>query len=249
MEKAEGIEKLFFDFSSESRLGIIRELTQQNLRMNELGRKLDLTPTEVFRQLQRLAEASVVRKLPDGSYEITNYGKLTLQLLPPLEFTFRHKEYFLTHDVSRIPYTFVNRMGELLKGTLCMDTIETLNRAGQIFNEAENYAWLMGEKSLDSFDPAISGRGTPGVRFRFLFYEHPKSNPLRGPAPRQAPLIEKRTLTTIPGIILCTEKEAGVCLPSTEGRMDYTGFYSKDPVFVAWARDLFLHCWDLGQQC
>ena len=247
MEKDEGIDKLFFDFSSESRLGIIQALTQQNLRMKEVARKLDLTPTEAFRQLQRLTEASVVQKLPDGTYAITNYGKLTLQLLQSVKFTFRNKEYFLTHDVSRIPYPFVNRMGELSNGTLCMNTIENLNRAGQIFYEAENYAWVMGEKSLDSFNPAIAGRSAKGVRFRFLFYEHPKPDPLQGPAPRQAPIIEKRTLTNSPGIIICTEKEAGVCLPSMDGRMDYAGFSSKDPMFVAWARDLFLHCWNLGQ--
>ncbi len=245
MEKAEGIEKLFFDFSSESRLGIIRELTQQNLRMNELARKLDLTPTEVFRQLQRLAEASLVRKLPDGTYEITNYGKLTLQLLPSLEFTFRYKAYFLHHDVSLLPYQFVNRMGELSKGTLIMDTIENINRAGRNFKEAENYAWLMGEKSLESFDLAMAEQGPKGVRFRILLYESPQSNP----APRHAPNIEKRTLTSIPCIILCTEKEAGICLASMEGRMDYAGFYSKDPMFITWARDLFLHYWDLGKPC
>ncbi len=245
MEKAEGIEKLFFDFSSESRLGIIRELTQQNLRMNDLARKLDLTPTEVFRQLQRLTEASVVQKLPDGTYEITNYGKLTLQLLPSLEFTFRNKEYFLNHDVSRIPYQFVNRMGELSKGTLCMDTIENINRAGHNFKDAEKYAWLMGEKSLESFDLAMAERGPKGVRFRFLLYEHPQSNPVLGHVPN----IEKRTLTSIPCIILCTEKEAGICLASIEGRMDYAGFYSKDPTFINWARDLFLYCWDMGTPC
>jgi len=245
MEKGEGIDNLFFDFSSESRLGIIRELTQHNLKMKELARKLDLTPTEVFRQLQRLSESSVVQKLPDGTYEITNYGKLTLQLLPSLEFTFRNKAYFLNHDISRIPYQFVNRIGELSKGALCMDTIENINRAGHNFKGAEKYAWLLGEKSLESFDLAIAERGPKGVKFRFLFYEPPQSNPVLGDTPN----IEKRTLTSIPCIILCTEKEAGICLASIDGRMDYAGFYSNDPMFVNWARDLFLHYWNLGKPC
>ncbi len=242
MENAEKITNLFFDFSSESRLGIIRELTQQNLRMKDLARKLDLTPTEVSRQLQRLTETSVVQKVPDGTYEITNYGKLTVQLLPSLEFTFRHKGYFLHHDVSRIPYQLVNRIGELSKGTLCMDPIETINRTEHIFKESDNYSWLMGEKSLESVDLAMAERGSKGVKFRFLFSEFPRSYP-------DAPTIEKRTLTSIPCTILCTEKEAGVCLESTEGKIDYTGFYSKDPMFVNWARDLFLHYWDLGKLC
>jgi hypothetical protein len=45
MEKSKGIEKLFFDLASESRLGIIWELQEQNLKNNELGGKLGLTAT------------------------------------------------------------------------------------------------------------------------------------------------------------------------------------------------------------
>src|SRR5512139_1890183 len=99
MGKGEGIEKLFFDLASESRLGIVRELREQNLKNNELGGRLDLTATEVFRQLQHLTEALLIQRLSDGTYTITNYGKLTLQLLQSLEFTFEHKEYFLNHNV------------------------------------------------------------------------------------------------------------------------------------------------------
>ena len=138
MEKTEGIEKLFFDLASESRLDIIRELQEQNLKNNELGGKLDLTATEAFRQLQHLTEARLVQRLFDGTYAITNYGKLALQLLQSLEFTFEHKEYFLNHDVWRLPYQFVNRIGELSRSTLCMDTIENINRAGTWLTKLRN---------------------------------------------------------------------------------------------------------------
>ena len=147
MEKSKGIEKLFFDLASESRLGIIRELKERNLKNNELGGKLDLTATEAFRQLQRLTEALIVQKNPDGTYAITSYGKLTLKLLQSIEFTFEHKAYFLNHDVWRLPYQFVNRIGELSRSRLSMDAIENMNRVGHMFNEAEKHAWAVGEKS------------------------------------------------------------------------------------------------------
>src|SRR5208337_1103373 len=144
------------DLASESRIDIIRELKEKNLKNNELGAKLDLTATETFRQLQHLTEALIVQRLPDGTYTITNYGKLTLQLLQSLEFTFKHKEYFLNHDVWRLPYQFVNRIGELSRSTLDMDTIENINRAVNMFSEADNYAWVMGEKVLESLGPAMA---------------------------------------------------------------------------------------------
>jgi predicted transcriptional regulator len=63
MGKGEGIEKLFFDLASESRIGIMRELKEQNLKNSELGGKLDLTATEAFRQLQHLTEARLCNHL------------------------------------------------------------------------------------------------------------------------------------------------------------------------------------------
>ena len=247
MEKSEGIEKLFFDLASESRLAIIRELKEENLKNNELGGKLELTATEAFRQLQHLTEACIVHRLPDGTYAITNYGKLTLQLLQSLEFTFEHKEYFVNHDVWRLPYQFVNRIGELSKGTLCLDTIENMNRASHLFSEAEKHAWAMGERLLESLGPAMTDPISKGVKFRFMGCENrlPNFNHVHG----EAQHIELRTLTDAPITIVYTEKEACICLPSTERRMDYAAFYGKDQMFVNWARDVFLYYWDKGKPC
>jgi len=245
MEKSKGIERLFFDLASESRIDIIRELKEQNLKNNELGGKLDLTATEAFRQLQHLSEALIVQRLPDGTYTITNYGKLTLQLIQSLEFTFKHKEYFLNHDVWRLPYQFVNRIGELSRSTLDMDTIENINRAGQMFSEAEKYAWAMGQKLLESLGPAMARPISKGVKFRFMGCESKLPN--FNHVPGEAPHIELRTFTDIPITIVTTEKEACICLPSTEGRMDYAAFYGSDPKFINWARELFLYYWDKGK--
>jgi predicted transcriptional regulator len=247
MGKGEGIEKLFFDLASESRLGIIRELKEHNLKNNELGGRLDLTATEAFRQLQHLTEALLIQRLPDGTYTITNYGKLTLHLLQSLEFTFEHKEYFLNHDVWRLPIQFFNRIGELSKGTLCMDTIENMNRAGHIFSEAEKYAWAMGEKRLELLGPAMARPVSKSVEFRLMGYERrlPDFNHVPGTTSHA----ELRILTDVPIAIVCTEKEAEICFPSTEGRMDYAAFYGKDRMFVNWARELFLYYWDKAEPC
>jgi predicted transcriptional regulator len=247
MRKGEGIEKLFFDLASESRLGIVRELKEQKLKNNELCGRLDLTATEAFRQLQHLTEALLIQRLPDGTYTITNYGKLTLNLLQSLEFTFEHKEYFQNHDVWRLPYQFFNRISELSRSKLCMDTIENMNRTGHILSEAEKYAWAMGEKRLESLGPAMARPVSKGVEFKFMGYECllPNFNHVPG----EASYVEIRTLTDVPITIVCTEKEAEICFPSTEGRMDYAAFHGKDQMFVNWARELFLYYWDKGIPC
>ena len=103
MENDEGAEKLFFELASESRLSILRELRSQNLKMQEIARRLDVTATEAFRQLERLSAALLVQRQPDGTFAIAEYGKMVLQLSSSLEFANKHKDYFSTHDVMRLP--------------------------------------------------------------------------------------------------------------------------------------------------
>jgi len=145
MENHKGVERLFFELASESRLGILRKLNEKNWKMKDLSRKLDLTTTETFRQLQRLNEALLVQKRPEGTYAITQYGKLVLQLSASFEFVSKHKEYFSTHDIWQLPYQFLNRIGELSRLSLVMDTMTGMKMAEKMFREAEEYTWGMRE--------------------------------------------------------------------------------------------------------
>ena len=140
---------------------------------------------------------------------------MTLQLLQSLEFTFEHKEYFLNHDVWRLPYQFVNRIGELSRSTLDMDTIENMNRACHMFSEAEKYAWAMGEKLLESLGSAMARPISKGVKFRFMGYESRLPN--FNHVPGEAPHIELRTLTDTPITIVTPKKKlAYACLQPKE---------------------------------
>ena len=88
MENRDELDKLFFELASESRLGILHELQAKELKMQEMARRLDLTDTEACRQLQRLSEARLVQKQPNGAYILTAYAKLVLGISSPLDFIF-----------------------------------------------------------------------------------------------------------------------------------------------------------------
>lgn len=247
MENDEGIEKLFFELASESRLGILRELQTKSLKMQEIARRLDVTATEAFRQLQRLSEALLVQKQPEGTFAITQYGKLVLQLSSSLEFVFKHKNYFSTHDAWRLPYQFVNRISELSQTNLIMDTMESLNKGERMFIEAEQYGWGVVEGRVpELMSPIMNERVLKGVKLKFLV---PESSLSANATPSAtARNIEVRTLADIPAIIALTEKEATICFRLVGGRMDYAGFYGKDPIFLNWVKDLFLYYWDKGKR-
>ena len=79
LENQERIEKLYFELASESRLSILIELSKREGKMREIARKLELTTTEAFRQLQRLNDALLVQKTPQGTYCISEFWLLVLQ--------------------------------------------------------------------------------------------------------------------------------------------------------------------------
>ena len=248
MENEEGLEKLFFELASESRLGILRELQTKNFKMQKLARKLDLTDTEAFRQLTRLSEAMLIQKQPDGAYAITQYGKLILFLSRAIDVVHRNRKCFLTRDVWRLPYQFVERLGELEEAHLSTDMFDMFNSANQAIAKAEKYIWLIGDKPIPSMNANVGEKAAQGVKFRVLFHE--SLLPQYEPALEEMDIIEKRTLSEkIPATMVVTEKVAGVSFLSIDGRPDYVLFYGQDPNFMKWANDLFLYYWERGKRC
>lgn len=241
----EGLDRLFFELASESRLGILRELQIKSQRMQEIARKLDLTDTEAFRQLQRLSEASLIQKQPDGTYTITQYGKLVMQFSHSFNFAFKFKQCLLTRDVWRIPEQFIDRLGELSQTTLSMDTIEMVNNAEVLISGAEKYLWLIGDRPMNLISAKADEQFQKGLTIRLLFEEH--SIPYYQNIPDIKGKLEKRVVPAIPALMLINEKIASLNMLSIDGRADNAIFYGKDPKFLKWANDLFLYYWEQGK--
>jgi predicted transcriptional regulator len=243
MENESGIEKLFFELASESRLSILRELQKENLKMQEIARRIDVTATEAFRQLERLSNALLVQRQPDGTFALAEYGKLVFQLSSSFEFVSKHKEYFSTHDITRLPIQFVNRLGELCQAKLIMDTVETLNRCQRAFMEAEEYGWGIAEGTIpEQMGPIMDGLIQKGLKLRFLIPETRLLTSASPPPPVKN--VEMRGISDLPAIVVLTEKEGAVCFRQVGGRVDYAGFFGDDPTFVNWVKDLFLYYWN-----
>ena len=238
MENQEGIERLFFELASESRLGILRKLMEKDWKMNEVARKLDLTTTETFRQLQRLGEDLLVQKQPEGTYAITEYGKLVLQLSSSLEFVFKHKEYFSNHDLSWLPPQFLNRIGELSQANLIMGMVESTTKSSTLIGEAKQFMWAISPEQVQQAFDAIAEQIPKGAEYKMLSPQPPV----------KLPNLENRTLTDPPAVMVVTEKEAGICFRFKEGRVDYAGFFGKDPAFLNFVKDLFLYHWNKGKR-
>jgi len=133
------LEELFFELASKNRMTILHELQGKSLRMQELARRLEVTPTEAFRQLERLTAASLVHRQPDGKFALAEYGKLVLQVSSSFEFISKHKDYFSTHALTKLPAQFLGRLGELSRAEFEADTIRSINKGAEAFTRAKQY--------------------------------------------------------------------------------------------------------------
>jgi predicted transcriptional regulator len=147
----------------------------------------------------------------------------------------------------RLPTEFVNRIGELSQASLITDTIESLNKGERMFLEAKQFGWGIAEGVVpENMGPAMIEQMQRGVKLRFIIPQNRLSASTI--PPEISEMFEIRSLPDIPAIIALTEKEAAICFRLIGGKMDYTGFYGKEPIFIDWVRDLFLYYWDKGKR-
>ena len=245
MEDEDGMQKLFYELSSESRLSILRELQANTIKMQPLARKLDMTDTEAFRQLQRLSDAQLIQKNTNGVYSITQYGRLIMRLSNSFNFAYNHRELLLTRDILRLPEEFIDRIGELSGAEVSTNMFVIINGLEKIIERADEYVWAIAEKPIESVTETMHSHIAKGIKFRIMYSESLIS--LYPLVPGEQGIVERRTITDIPVTMIVTEKEAGLTFISMDKRSDYAAFRGTDTAFMRWVSDLFLHYWKLGK--
>jgi predicted transcriptional regulator len=165
------LDLLFYELASEDRISIIKELCFSSLKMQEVARKLDLTATEASRQLQRLSQAKLIERGSEGNYTTTQLGRLLLNLSTSLEFVYKHDDYFLTHNLTRIPQPFVDRLGELSKGTLVADLITDLARWEALLTTAKDHIWVMTPRAMGHLTRISAEKLSEGIKIRSIMNE------------------------------------------------------------------------------
>jgi predicted transcriptional regulator len=239
-EEDSEISKVLFELASNRRASILFEVEKKNLKMQQIAKSLDMTVTESFRHLQRLTEAKLVEKKVDGAYAITSLGNLATGILSSFNFILKNGDYFLDHNVSALPYEFVNRLGELSGGEFCADTLATLNGVRQIVFDAEKIIWAMGETVESSHVQPTKEKVSKGLDFKFIMSKE-LAKKFRNS--KEQLLVGSRYIEHVPTALLVSEKVGNIVLRRHNGGLDYIGFFGKDEKFLKWCRDLFMYYW------
>jgi predicted transcriptional regulator len=231
---------LFFELSSDERTMILSNLSKEALKLSHLAQRQDMTVTETSRHLQRLSEAELIFKDSEGLYKVTPYGKLVLSLVPSLGFVTENRGYFLEHDTSALPMEFIARFGELSNFTFREDTISNLVYHMKILGESEEFCWTAANQFHLSAPPLVAEGLKRGLDLRTILPE----NVIPPPGFKPAEGVQRRTIPGFNLIVIVSDKEAVFGLPYLNGKMDHAQYFSMDPDFLKWCRDLYLYYWD-----
>jgi predicted transcriptional regulator len=231
---------LLFELSSEERMTILSNLSREPLKLSHLAQRQDMTVTETSRHLQRLSDAELILKDAGGLYKLTPYGKLILSYIPSLGFVSENRAYFHEHDTSVLPPEFIARFGELSNYTFNEDTISNLVHHMNILRESGEFCWTAANQFHLSAPPLIAEVLMRGVELRTILPTD--LTPPPGFTPAEG--VQRRTLPGFNMVVIVSEKEAVLGLPYLSGKMDHAQYFSMDPSFLKWCRDLFLHYWD-----
>ena len=238
----ERLGEVLFLLASSDRMKLLSDLEKGDLRMTDLAGRLGASVQETSKHLGRLAEGGLIEKGASGTYKLTPFGRVVLDLTPSLGFVAEHRDYFLTHDISSLPNDLLTRIGELAENSYVDHVTNVITECQHLLGMAREYFYLV----LDQPLPWSLKRELPetmSVRGIFQSDISPASYQLGRSI--LGPRAEIRFAESIKISFAVNEKIGGVVFPDLTGRPDYScGFLGHEAAFQNWCVDLFERFWE-----
>ena len=230
------------------------ELKNKPLRLSYLSKKLDFTVQETSRNILRLSAAKLIVKETDGYFRLTPYGEEIITLLEGFKFLSKHREYFVTHTLSKIPKELSFSIASLWGCQLVDDVMVAFSNVENMIQKAEEYIWILSNQILVSTLPYLQRALERGVKFKLMLPKTvtpPKdalermTNPIFSKAIKTGKF-ENRSLEKVDALICLSEREvAALGFSNIKGKIDYHGFKAIDELSLKWTKTLYSHYWNM----
>ena len=246
-------ERVFFELASQQRLSIIFSLSQTKSKLSELSKDLGITMQEVHRNINRLQDAGLIEKDPNGIFSLTTFGNTITKQIPTFDFLSQYKDYFSEHTLGEIPMKFVQRIGALNDCELVRGIVAILELWKEIYRESERYILeIIPQVPLDLIEPILVSVRDRATRLFYIFPDDviiPKGRSellrrLRFDEVYKTGRIGRRMVDKVQVAVVLNEKKASVLFPSQKGETDMNMmFFSPDSIFHEWCLDYFRYRW------
>jgi predicted transcriptional regulator len=245
-------EQTFFELASQQRLAIIFRLNVKKAKISQLAKDLDITMQEAHRNVNRLQQAGLIEKDPEGVFSLTTFGNTIIKQIPTFNYLSKHKEYFSEHILGELPIKFIMRLGALDRCEYVKGVVAILERWKDIYREADQYIYeMVPQVPIDLIEPAFN-RVKQGIKYSYVLPKNvivPKGRKdllkkLGHSELLNKGAIERRMVDSVQVAVILNEKQAAVLFPTQKGETDMNMiFHSSDSVFHEWCIDYFRYRW------
>src|SRR5690606_12088402 len=163
-------EKTFFELASEQRLAIIFKLNEKRSKISQIAKDFGITMQEAHRNVNRLQDAGLIEKDPEGIFSLTTFGNTIIKQILTFNFLSKHKEYFSEHVLGELPIKFIMRLGALDRCEYIKGVVAILERWKNIYREANEYIYeIVPQVPIDLIEPAVTRVKEKGVKYSYVF--------------------------------------------------------------------------------
>ncbi|MHA2246681.1 MAG: MarR family transcriptional regulator [Candidatus Hodarchaeales archaeon] len=215
-------------------------LGNQPATVSELANYMEHSLSEISRQLSRLSENGLVRKepVPSRRYELAPLGRTAISIFRPLDFIFRHGEYFRNHHLTDIPISFRREIDALGEAKIISGTGNLMTFLREIIETARKECWIMldhpfpfGNKNIiaNILVPPSLLKSENGINLQFS-------------------QVKIREHHNVPICLIFSDRNKGIiCFPSKDFPDYNRGFYVEDPVGLDYLKDIWSYFWDFTE--
>ncbi len=237
--------KLYGVISHPTKLEILRSITINPEKIETIARKVDISPQETKIHLDNLKTAGLIDMESNNTYLSSPFGQLVLSLFISFDFVASQPEYFRNLNLSLVPLSFVERLGELKESQRIEGTVSNIQNAEELIARAEKKISVVANELILDSVPVVRDKISRGADFKFI-HDHTFKPPngFKITIPKLW-----RKVWKIPAAVVVTDNEAVVFFLNRNLAVDYSvGFTSTEPAFMKWCDDLVDHLWKQGEQ-
>src|SRR5919199_2887683 len=99
IDKSPLLSDLFMELASETRFSILASLNKKPAKLSSLSRELDTTVQDVYRNLNRLMQEGLVKRVDGGVFDVTEYGRVVMKQTPDFMIMKKYRKFFEDHSL------------------------------------------------------------------------------------------------------------------------------------------------------
>jgi len=242
------LDTLFVELANETRRKILTKLDEQDQKLSQLSKYLNLSIQETYRNTTRLANSGLIEKKSDSLFSITDYGKLVIKQIPTYEFLLVNSRYFQEHGIGDIPPKFIHRLGNLKNNELIHGIGPVLEKWKEIATNAGNYLKIITSQYPMEIAKAVVEKAETSTKLSYIFGHNtivPSERESFLKSTRWNELIsngivQRKMLKKVQVGITVSESQACVSFPDLRGETDMVSvFFSDNQQFIEWCLDFF----------